>query len=398
MAPDAPLAPEAGALFDGAPCGLVVTLADGTIQQANTTFSDWIGFRPEELVGKRFQTLLTMGGRIFHQTHWAPLMQMQGSVAEVKLDLVRRDGSPVTMLLNGIRREHPSGVFHELALFGTTDRDKYEQELLKARQLAEESLAKKIEAETALHEAQDKLQVAYEKAHHRALFAEQMVAIVSHDLKNPMTAIKMASDFLSRGERSPNDIKMIGHISQSAHRAERMIGDLLDFALARAGRGIAVTPKPTDLQRLVKRSMEELSVTFPSALLNVNVQGEGSVILDADRVQQVIGNLIANAVAYGDTARPITVNAHLDDHAAVLSVQNFGNPIAASTLATLFEPMTRGVSGDSDARSVGLGLFIVKQIAEAHEGSVSIASTAEAGTTFTVTFPRNPAPSQERDT
>ncbi len=78
MEPDSLLPPDPGALFDGAPCGLVVTLADGTIQKANTTFSSLIGFRQEELVGKRFQELLTMGGRIFHQTHWAPLMQNAG--------------------------------------------------------------------------------------------------------------------------------------------------------------------------------------------------------------------------------------------------------------------------------------------------------------------------------
>lgn len=387
MEPDSLLPPDLGALFDGAPCGLVVTLTDGTIQKANTTFSSLIGFRQEELVGKRFQELLTMGGRIFHQTHWAPLMKMQGSVAEVKLDLVRSDDSTITMLLNGVRREHKTGVFHELALFGTTDRDKYEKELLKARRLAEESLAKKIEAEMSLQEAQEKLRVAYEAAQRRALFAEQMIAIVSHDLKNPMTAIKMASDFLSQGERSPKDTKMIGHIRGSADRAQRMIYDLLDFALARVGRRMAVTPKPVDLQRVAKRSIKELRITFPAALLSLNAEGEGLVTLDADRVQQVIGNLVANAVAYGDRDRPITVTSRIDEYGARLSVQNFGNPIPSSTLATLFEPMTRGVGGDSEARSVGLGLFIVNEIVAAHDGSVSVASTEEAGTIFTVEFP-----------
>ena len=92
-------------LFEGAPCGLIVTRENGAILRANATFSQWTGFSESELQARRFQDLLTMGGRIFHQTHWAPLMKMQGSVAEVKLDLVHRDGHTVTMLLNAIRRE-----------------------------------------------------------------------------------------------------------------------------------------------------------------------------------------------------------------------------------------------------------------------------------------------------
>ena len=142
--------PDARMLLEGAPCGLVVTREDGTILRANQTFSHWIGFSQTLLCERRFQDLLTMGGRIFHQTHWAPLMKMQGSVAEVKLDLRHHDGHTVTMLLNGVRHEYADGVFYELALFGTSDRDKYERELLNARKLAEGLLLEKSAAEAAL--------------------------------------------------------------------------------------------------------------------------------------------------------------------------------------------------------------------------------------------------------
>jgi sigma-B regulation protein RsbU (phosphoserine phosphatase) len=189
MPADIPSLFDAQALFDEAPCGLVVTKEDGTILRSNQTFGHWIGCDAQDLVGRRFQDLLTMGGRIFHQTHWAPLMQMQGSVAEVKLDLLHHDKRIITMLLNGVRREHASGAFYELALFGTTG-DKYERELLNARRIAEDLLREKTAAETALQQAQMALNDAYEKSLRRASFAEQMVAIVSHDLKNPLTAIK----------------------------------------------------------------------------------------------------------------------------------------------------------------------------------------------------------------
>ncbi|MHC8393987.1 PAS domain-containing sensor histidine kinase [Pseudomonas sp. LB3P93] len=378
--------PDPQTLFEGAPCGLVVTKEDGTILRSNQTFSNWIGFDAQALIGRRFQDLLTMGGRIFHQTHWAPLMQMQGSVAEVKLDLVHHDKRIVTMLLNGVRREHASGAFYELALFGTTDRDKYERELLNARKLAEELLSKKTAADAALLEAQTQLNLAYEKAKRRASFAEQMVAIVSHDLKNPLTAIKMASDILAQGQRTAKETKMLGHISQSAERAQRMIADLLDFALARVGRGIGISPTSLDLHSFVSHSVDELRVAFPEAKLLHQSIGTGSAHLDADRVQQIIGNLVANSVAYGDLQQPITITSRLEAQ-AVVSVQNHGPVIPESLMAILFEPMTRGTETDSDLRSVGLGLFIVREIAKAHGGDVSVSSSLEGGTVFSVYFP-----------
>lgn len=389
MSMDEPPLPDPQTLFECAPCGLVVTQEDGTILRANQTFCHWIGFDSQALIGRRFQDLLTMGGRIFHQTHWAPLMRMQGSVAEVKLDLVHQDKRCVTMLLNGVRREHASGAFYELALFGTIDRDKYERELLSARKIAEDLLREKSAAQAALHQAQHELNMAYEKAKRRALFAEQMVAIVSHDLKNPLTAIKMASDVLSRGERTAREVKMLGHISQSADRAERMIADLLDFALAGVGHGIAISPAAVDLHALVRLSVDELRIAFPDVRLLHQCSGSGDAYLDADRVQQIIGNLVANSVAYGDVNQPIVVTSRLDEDQAVVSVRNQGSVIPPALMATLFEPMTRGTETDTDARSVGLGLFIVKEIARSHGGDVSVSSSAEDGTAFDVHFAKS---------
>ncbi|VVQ23758.1 Adaptive-response sensory-kinase SasA [Pseudomonas fluorescens] len=374
-------------MFDGAPCGLVVTREDGTILEANLTFSNWLGFNQQGLNGQRFQSLLTMGGRIFHQTHWAPLMQMQGSVAEVKLDLIHRDKHIVPMLLNGVRREQDTGAFYELALFCTTDRDKYERELLKARKRAEELLAEKMAAEAALLLTQEKLNEAHEKAQRRALFAEQMVAIVSHDLKNPLTAIKMASEILARTEQRTKETKLLGHISGSADRAHRMIAELLDFALARVGRGIMVSFSMCDLHKIASQSVAELQVAFPQAQIVHVTIGSGSVKLDSDRVQQIIGNLVANSVAYGDLQQPITITSGIENDTASICVHNAGSVIPESLRSVLFEPMTRGTGKESDVRSVGLGLFIVREIARAHGGDVSVNSTVKNGTSFTAHFP-----------
>ncbi|OJT49528.1 PAS domain-containing sensor histidine kinase [Pseudomonas moraviensis] len=388
MAGEPSLIPDSQSLFDNAPCGLVVTREDGSILSANKTFCTWIGWEKTDLERRRFQDLLTMGGRIFHQTHWAPLIQMQGSVAEVKLDVVRRDNTLISMLLNGVRQQHESGVVYQLALFCTTDRDQYERELLKARQLAEELLANKVAADAALSQAQAQLNKAYEKAQRRALFAEQMVAVVSHDLKNPLTAIKMAAEILGRRMPDEKEKLMLNHISSSTDRAHRMITDLLDFALARVGRGISVSLSAIDLHSVVALSVAELQVAFPDVDLKHQAVGRGDVSLDADRMQQIIGNLVANSAAYGDLTKPITVISALDADQASISVHNFGPAIPDSAREKLFEPMTRGSDQDGQNRSVGLGLFIVREIAMAHGGDVAVHSVADQGTTFTVNFPK----------
>lgn len=373
-------------LFDNAACALAVTAQDGTLLQVNARFSDWLGLSSTELCGRRFQDLLTVGGRIFHQTHLAPMLRMHGSVTEVKLDILHRDGHKVTVLLNGIKRELADGAVYDLALFGTTDRDKYERELLNARNLAEALLQEKTAAELALQHAQAELREAYAVSQRRALFAEQMVTIVSHDLKNPLTAIRMASDFLSRGECTSKEQQLLGHIAQSSERAQRMIADLLDFTQARVGQGITIKAAPLDLHGVIRRAVDELRVAFPKATLVHQAEGRGDACLDADRVQQIIGNLVANSVAYGDLQQPITVTSHLGEQSCEVSVHNYGAAIPETQLAGLFEPMTRGTDQGSDVRSVGLGLYIVRELAKVHGGDVQVSSCENGGTTFTVKF------------
>lgn len=382
-------APSTEALFEDAPCGLLVTAESGQILRANRTLCQWLGMTGEALCTRRFQDLLTTGGKIFHQTHLAPLLRMQGSVAEVKLDLTHQDGQLITLLVNGVRRERQGGVCVEMAFFATADRDKYERELLQARKTAEQLLTEKTATEQALRTAQDDLTQAYAKAQRRATFAEQMVAIVSHDLKNPLTAISMATQFLSRAQRTPQETRLLGGIERSAERATRMVSDLLDLAVARVGRGITVVPAPVDPHALVAHCVDELRVAFTQAPLLHVCEGSGMACLDADRVSQIIGNLIANSVAYGDCSQPITLTSRVDAAQVVITVHNFGPVIAEHLIADLFEPMTRGTQIHDDLRSVGLGLFIVREIATAHGGSVSVCSQAGAGTTFTLSFPQS---------
>ncbi len=135
------------------------------ICRANATFCKWLGFDVSELIGKkRIQDLFTVGGRFFHHTHWAPLLQMQGSVAEVQMELIGRDGKALPMLINAIRQKHGDKHFDQLAFFVATDRKNYERELLHARKHAESSLASLRETKKELQESRDLLSVAIQSA------------------------------------------------------------------------------------------------------------------------------------------------------------------------------------------------------------------------------------------
>lgn len=375
------------AYFENAPCGLVVMAADGTIIRANQTFCDWLGYDSTLMHACSFEQLLTVAGRVFQSTHWKPLMDMQGSVAEVKVDLQHRNGTAVAMLLNGVRQASDDGVVYQLALFGISQRDRNERGVFLAMQRAEELLAQKAAAESALQRAQVELAAAYEDVQHRALLAERMVAVASHDLKNPMTAIKMATELLARDVQSDRGRRLLGSIGTSAERAQRMIVDLLDFASIKLGQGIGIRRQQVDLLKAMDQSVSELRIVFGNASIRHLSRGQGTFEVDQDRLHQMIGNLVANSAAYGDLRYPITLTTEFCGNGVVLSVHNHGPAIAEELLPKLFEPMTRGSDRQDALRSLGLGLFIVKQIAEAHGGRATVTSNPIYGTTFIIHLP-----------
>jgi len=379
--------PDAAHLYDYAACGLLVTDVDGTIRVVNDTFCQWTGHRREALIGKRrLQDLLTMGGKIFHQTHWAPLLQIQGSVAEVKLDVVHASGAVKPMILNAVSRVAGNVVRHEIAAFGAEDRHRYEKELLQARRRAEELHTRSLEDQRALVAAQAELDVQKQAAEDRALFAEQMVGIVSHDLRNPVSVIQLSATLLRREPLTAHQAGRVEAILRATGRSTRLIGDLLDFTQARLGGGLRIQRTPIDPHRVLAEAVDDLRLSHPGRELVHSVAGAGECIADADRLTQLLGNLVSNAMTHGDPAGTVTVRSTIDAERLTIEVHNRGPVIPAEHLPRLFDAMTRGdASGAS--QGVGLGLFIVREIAREHGGSASARSSAEEGTTITVALP-----------
>ena len=357
-----------GALYEHAPCGLLLTDDDGLVLRANATFCGWMGVGCGALVGRRrFQDLLTEGGRIFHQTQWMPLLRMQGSVAEIKLDIAREGAAPLPMVMNAIRRERDGAMVHEIALIIATDRHAYERELLAARKRAEELALQQREARE---------------------FAEQMMAIVSHDLRTPLGTIRTAAEVLRMVQLPERYQPLLGNIERASDRALALINDLLDLTRSRLGQGIAVMRQPIDLHDTVAAQVAELSQAYPETRIEHRRVGDGRCEADPVRLGQLVGNLVSNAVAYGRPGTPVVVSTSTDDGECAVSIHNDGEPIPAALQGSLFQPMVRGTEVGAAGRSVGLGLYIVAEVARAHGGAARLAKSSEQGTEFVARFPR----------
>jgi len=227
-------------------------------------------------------------------------------------------------------------------------------------------------------------QEAVRVAEGRARFTEQLIGVASHDLRNPLAAICMAAQLLERQVLPARQLQLLGHISHAAERAQRLIADLLDLTQRQIGRGVPVSLVPVDVHALVGECLEELRLVFPGRVLSQRCVGRGMFMADRDRLCQLLGNLLTNALDYGEGE--VTVTSHVETQ-VLISVHNQGAPIAPHLLGNLFEPMVRGQHERGRPGSVGLGLFIVREIARAHCGEVRVNSSVEQGTTFTATFP-----------
>jgi signal transduction histidine kinase len=226
----------------------------------------------------------------------------------------------------------------------------------------------------------------------QAEFEQQLLGIVSHDLRNPISVISMNAGMLLRREDTPpGSGKALGRILSSADRAARMVRDLLDFTQARLGGGITVSPRPADLHEVTRQMVDEVQTAFPERELRFACSGDGQGSWDPDRLGQIVLNLVTNALSYSPPDTPVTVQTRPNSQPGwlVLEVHNLGDPIPPDVMPGLFQPFKRGRDRGRDSqRSIGLGLYIVRHLVEAHGGSIEIESRVGFGTSFRVHLPR----------
>jgi signal transduction histidine kinase len=216
---------------------------------------------------------------------------------------------------------------------------------------------------------------------------EQFIAILGHDLRNPLQAVSASSELLLRKFPDPALSAIATRIKTSACRMSALIDDVLDFARGRLGGGIAL--ELTDVENIntgLTTVVQELQDAQPESTIVSNINVDCSVRCDLGRLQQVASNLLANALTHGLPTSPITISARADETDLVLDVWNAGEPIPAQSIDKIFEPFWRH-SVSASRHGLGLGLHICSQIVRAHDGRMTVTSTRETGTRFTARLP-----------
>jgi signal transduction histidine kinase len=230
-------------------------------------------------------------------------------------------------------------------------------------------------------------------------FQERFVAVLGHDLRNPLAAIDMAAGLLGQIAERAGDarsLRVIGRIRSSSQRMSRMVAQILDLTRSRIGGGLAIEPARTELGALLTSIVEELRVAHPARRIEVSCP-EIPGRWDHDRLEQVFSNLIGNAVIHGRVDAPVTVTGAREGDTVRVEIHNDGPPIPEAARATLFKPFRRGDRDSRDARTagLGLGLYISRELVVGHGGRLDVESTLEHGTTFRVTLPLEAIPHPE---
>jgi signal transduction histidine kinase len=399
-------------LYEGAPCGYLSTLPDGTIIRANRRFLGWMGQRCEATVGRRFQDLLTVAGRIYHETHFAPLLQMQGYVNEVAFDLVTQAGR-LPVIVNALQRKGEDGrpLFNRITIFNATDRRKYEQELLVARRAAEkaaaelqelnatlesrvqEEIAERLKAEEALRQAQKLESIG------------QLTGGVAHDFNNLLTIILGGLDMIERQLDAMPDTpetarlrRARGISADGAQRAATLTKRLLAFS-----RRQPLEPKVLQPNKLVAEMSELLRRTLGETieLETVLAGGLWRTVADPSQLENAILNLAVNARDAMPEGGKLTIETHnsaLDEayvaqvvedlpagQYVLIAVSDSGTGMDAATLEKVFEPF---FTTKETGKGTGLGLSQVYGFVRQSGGHVRIYSELGEGTTIKIYLPR----------
>ncbi len=213
---------------------------------------------------------------------------------------------------------------------------------------------------------------------------ERFVAILSHDLRTPLQTIGLGAQSLERDDLDARTKRTLARIADSSARMNRLIEEMLDFTRLRRG-GMPIHPVPGELAGIVQTALGEIATANPSRHVHVHVEGDTAGTWDADRITQILTNLVGNAIQHGAVDAPVHITVTGHPCAVTLAVHNAGAPIPADVMAYIFEPFRRA---SKRVIGLGLGLYIVREIARAHGGDVTVTSNDDDGTTFLVTFPR----------
>lgn len=349
-------------LYDRAPCGYVSALPDGTIVRANQWICSTVQRSSATLVGNvRLQELLTIGGRVYWETHVAPLLWMQGFVREIALEL--NVEPPIPVLLNATLSRNDDGtpLGIRAILVDVTERHLYESELLLARKEAERAVQTNNE----------------------------LIAMISHDVRSPVSSILTVSELLRRSKLSASQSELVDRLGFTARNLLNLIQDVLDLGRLEAGH-LILDRKQFDLHELLARQVEEHRIAAEIKPLRLEVEIDPDIphrlIGDPVKLGRIVGNLLGNAIKFTDKGQ-VSLTAHRqpsDDPQVVLlliEVSDTGIGLDALALGQLSENFVQGNQAGGYGGS-GLGLGICQKLLALHGSELQVRSAPGQGAAF----------------
>jgi len=271
-------------------------------------------------------------------------------------------------------------------LRGADERSRAISELQQRARSLEHEVAHRTELETALRESLAREKNLREEAERNVRFAEMFCGMLGHDLRNPLGTIAMGATYIARSNLGDKPTRTATRISTAAERMARMIDQLLDFTRIRAAGGLELHRTRTDLVAICDRVREEIEAGNPQCTIAMKTTGDTSGYWDGDRLLQVFSNLVGNAVTHGSSGCEVSIEANGTNPGEVIAYVRNQGTIEPDMLPVIFDPF-RGMKRHN-AKGLGLGLYITRQIVIAHGGVVSATSSAEEGTRFCVKLPR----------
>lgn len=227
-----------------------------------------------------------------------------------------------------------------------------------------------------------------------ALSRDTFMAILAHDLRSPLSAIAMLSHMLEASGTTDGARKQARQIQTSAKEMASMIRDLLEYTRTQLGKGILIHASKCSIAGICRDAMDEVRAAHPQRLFDFAMSEDTEWLVDNARLRQALSNLLNNAVQHGDPAASITLSVAVEDGPQLtIRVKNHGAPIPPESLQVIFDPLVQlseksATAIDTPSASLGLGLFIAREVATGHHGTLEVTSDAENGTVFVLRIPQ----------
>ena len=361
-------------LIDRAPAGFISFAGDGIVREVNATLLEMLGAQRSEVVGRPFESLLTIASQIFYQTHLFPLLRLHSRAEELFITMRcgANDGAiggDLALLANFATREENGEIVYDGVLMRLRERAKWEAEILRARRAAEEANRRN----------------------------SALLSMMSHDLRTPIGSISGYCDLLLmgiRGELSEPQRDDVQRMKKASEYVLSLIEDVLNFSRLSAGqitnldiRTLTTAAVLTETEALIGPRMEQAGIKYERDGCGPEVK----LLADPDRLQQILLNLLTNAVKFTPTGGKITISCHTRGGETEISVADTGRGIPEDQLERIFEPFVQ-VTGTAAAvsgrqKGFGLGLAISRGLAQRMNGNLTVVSTVGEGSTFTLTLP-----------